>query len=316
MGGSVVGVAGIEAGPVCRVRGGIGFGPGGPVGARARCGRSRRGEVEGRDARCGDRGARGRAAASRRGGPAPAGGRRTARSGTAPCRGEAGRGEESPPNGSRPRARGHGAAARKPSRPRSDVERGRHQRDDGRQHRRGPRRGRVGRGASRPASRRAVGRGGRRPVPSGTRQARGGGSGRRISTTPSRRPKRCGSGSPACGSCSRRRAATRRCSRPSITGIRSGRARERRPTSSGRSMSPSRVRTVGGQLAGSTGWSSKRNSSSRMPRARRGGERVSASTSSPIPAVRAGASLRRSRTAPARLPSRPSGPSRRRHPAW
>ena len=35
MGGSVVGGAGAEAGPVCRVRGGVGFCPGGPIGARA-----------------------------------------------------------------------------------------------------------------------------------------------------------------------------------------------------------------------------------------------------------------------------------------
>ena len=90
----------------------------------------------------------------------------------APCRGEAGRGEESPPNGARPPARGRGAAARKPGRPRSEVERGRQRRDDGREHRCGPRRRRVGRDASRPASRRAVGRGGRRPVPSGARHVR------------------------------------------------------------------------------------------------------------------------------------------------
>ena len=58
---------------------------------------------QGRGARRGDRGAGGGAAASRRrGGPAPQGGRRTARGRAAPCRGEAGRGEESPPNGSRP----------------------------------------------------------------------------------------------------------------------------------------------------------------------------------------------------------------------
>ena len=106
-----------------------------------------------------------------------------ARSGTAPCRGEAGRGEESPPNGSRRCARGRGAVPREPGRPRSEVERGRQRRDDGRPHRCGPRRRRVGRDAPRPASRRAVGRGGRRPVPSAARQSaaavRDGGSRRR-----------------------------------------------------------------------------------------------------------------------------------------
>ena len=140
LGGSVVGGAGAEAGPVCRVRGSVGFGPGGSVGARAGRGGSRRGEVEGRDARRGDRSAGGGAAPSRRGGPAPQGGRRTARSGTAPGRGEAGRGEKSLPNGARPPARGRGVAARKPGGHRSGVERGRQRRDDGREHQCGPRR--------------------------------------------------------------------------------------------------------------------------------------------------------------------------------
>ena len=63
------------------------------------------------------------------------------------------------------------------------MERGGQPRDDGREHRCGPRRRRVGRHASPPASRRAIGPAGRRPVPSGARQTRpavrGGGSRRR-----------------------------------------------------------------------------------------------------------------------------------------
>ena len=87
-----------------------------------------------------------------------------------------------------------------------------------------------------------------------------GGSGRRISTKLSRRPKRCRSASPACGSCSLRRAVTRRCSRRSRTAARPGRARRLRSTSSGRWVSPSGAGTAGRRLAGNTGWSSRRNS--------------------------------------------------------
>ena len=81
-------VARAEAGSVCRVRSSVGFCPGGPSGARAGRGGSRRGEAEDRDARREDRGAGGRAAAGRRGSTAEEGGRRAARSGKAPGRRE------------------------------------------------------------------------------------------------------------------------------------------------------------------------------------------------------------------------------------
>ncbi len=71
-------------------------------------------------------------------------------------------------------------------------------------------------------------------------------------------------------------------------------------------MSPSDDWTGGRRRPGNTGWFSKRNRCSRMPRPQRGGERARALASSPIPAGRAGASRARSRIVPARLPSPPS----------
>ena len=66
-------------------------------------------------------------------------------------------------------------------------------------------------------------------------------------------------------------------------------ALEDRNGSWSRSMSPSGDWTGGRRLPGSTGWSSKRSTCSRTPRARRGGERAGALASSPRPADQAGA---------------------------
>ena len=90
----------------------------------------------------------------------------------------------------------------------------------------------------------------------------------------------------AAGDAGRRRGARRG---PRPTAARPGRARGRRLTSSARSMSPSGDWTGGRRPAGSTGWFSTRNSSSRMSRARGGDRRASASSTSPIPAGQPGA---------------------------
>ena len=118
-----------------------------------------------------DRRTRG-AVASRRGSPAPGGGRRTARGGAAPGRGEVGREEEGPRYCARPPARRRRAVPRALGGPQPEVERERQQDDDVREHRCGSGRHRVGRHASRPSSRRAVGRGGRGRLPRGVRQGR------------------------------------------------------------------------------------------------------------------------------------------------
>ena len=236
----------------------------------------------------------------------------TARSGAAPCRGEAGRGAESPPNGSRPPARGRGAAARDSLAdidPKWNVDG--NERDDGRRtsmrpstppsrttKRLGRLRGVLSDEAADARFRQQLGRRGGRFTAADLDDA--------LATAEAlqRRVSRVKAlfavpgGDTAVAHDAR------------ATGTRPGRARGRRPTSSARSMSPSGDWTGGRRRPGSTGWFSKRNRCSPMPRPQRDGERARALASSPIPAGRAGASRGCSRIAPAQSPSPPSGPSR------